>query len=307
MIRRPALMLLLAPFLLSGCGTLPQPFLGRPGAVGARLAVPPPPILIVPAPGGAMLGDQAAALYARDLAQAMVARDVPSLSRAASIHEWHLVITAAMFGDQVEPHYVIIGPNGRTYGKATGMAVAAADWAAGTPSVLEANAEAAAPALVRDLRMINAVVQESNPNSLENRPPRVIFTGVSGAPGDGNHALALNLRRDLPQLGIVLADRRADADFVLHGIVRATPRPGAEELVELDWTLRDASGGFIGKVSQLHDLTRAEMVPYWGDIAVAAAGQAAAGIKQVMANATLKKPAAPDRPAAARPAAALSR
>jgi hypothetical protein len=290
---------------LAGCGTLPQPFLGRPGVEGARLAVPPPPMLIVPPPRNAMLGNRAAALYARDMARALVARDVPSLARPASKYEWHLAMAARLAGGRVEPDFTIIGPNGKIYGRAAGVPAAAADWAEGAPSVLHANAEAAAPALIRQLRMINAAVQRSNPDSLENRPARVRFTGVSGAPGDGDHALALNIRHDLPGLGIVLVNRRQDADFVLSGLVKASPRPGGQDVVELDWLLRDTGGRFIGKVSQLHDLRRADMVPYWGDVAAAAAGQAAGGIKQVIANATLKK--TPGRHPAARPAAAPSR
>jgi hypothetical protein len=289
----------LLPLLLAGCGTLPQPFLGRPGVTGARLAVPPPPMLIVPPSANAMLGNHAAALYAKDLARALVAHDVPSLARPATKGEWFLAMAARLAGNQVAPDFTIIGPNGKVYGKAAGMDVAAADWASGTPLVLAANAQAAAPVLVHQLRMINAVIQESNPNSLENRPPRVKFAGVSGAPGDGDHALSLNIRRDLPPLGIVLTDRRADADFVLNGVVKAKKpaggSPGGQEIVELDWLVRDTNGGFIGKVSQLHDLKPADMVPYWGDVAVAAAQQASAGIKQVIANATLKKPMAPSQ------------
>ena len=289
----------LLPLLLAGCGTLPQPFLGRPGKEGAQLAVPPPPMLIVPPPANAMLGNHAAALYARDLARALVAHDVPSLARPAAKGEWYLTTVARLAANQVAPDFTIIGPNGKVYGTAAGVDVAAADWASGTPVALAANAQAAAPALVHQLRMINAVIQESNPNSLENRPPRVKFAGVSGAPGDGDHALALNVRRDLPQLGIMLTGRRADADFVLSGVVKArrpaAGSPGGQDIVELDWLVRDTNGGFIGKVSQLHDLRPADMVPYWGDVAVAAAQQASAGIKQVIANATLKKPMPPQK------------
>ena len=278
------------PLLLAGCGTLPQPFLGRPGATGARLAVPPPPILIVPQPVNAMLGNHASALYAKDLAQALVARDVPSLARPAAKGEWVLTVTTKLSGNQVAPDFTITGPNGKAYGKAAGVDVAAADWALATPSVLAANAEAAAPALVDQLRMINAAIEESNPDSLENRPPRVRFTGVTGAPGDGDHALALNVRRDLPQLGIVLTKRRADADFVLNGVVKATKSAGhLQEIVELDWVVRETDGRFIGKVSQLHNLRPADMTPYWGDVAVAAAREASGGIRQVIANAIPKK------------------
>lgn len=280
---------LILPLALSACGTLPQPFLGRPGREGALLAVPPPPMLIVPPPANAMLGNRASALYADDLARALVARNVPSIARPAAKDEWRLAAKAGLAGSEVEPRFSIIGPDGKTYGKAEGAPVAAADWAMGSPGVLQASAEAAAPALARELASINAAVQQSNPDSLENRPPRVVLEGVTGAPGDGDHSLALDVRRDLPRLGVMLVDSRRDADFTLTGIVKATPQPQGSDMVELDWLIRDQAGRFIGKVSQLHELKPADMTPYWGDVAVAAAQQASAGIKQVIANATPKK------------------
>ena len=44
---------------LVGCGDLPRPFMGRPGAEAMRLAQPPPPRLSVPPPGEALLGNGA--------------------------------------------------------------------------------------------------------------------------------------------------------------------------------------------------------------------------------------------------------
>ncbi|HQU04069.1 MAG TPA: hypothetical protein PLT25_05060, partial [Acidocella sp.] len=62
---------LLAALLLTSCGTLPEPFYGNPGPEGARLSIPPAPVLVVPTPANAMLSDDAAKLYAGDLATAL--------------------------------------------------------------------------------------------------------------------------------------------------------------------------------------------------------------------------------------------
>ncbi|MDD2876395.1 MAG: hypothetical protein PHT60_04100 [Acidiphilium sp.] len=289
---------LLVPAFLAGCGTLPQPFLGRPGPEGALLSVPPPPVLIVPPPQGALLGNVAAHRFASDLAQALVAQDVPSLVQPAAKFDWLLVAQAHTAADRVIPSFSIIGPTGKIYGHATGTPVAAQLWADGDPATLNAAALSAAPDLARQLGTINASVQQSNPLSLENRPSRVMLSGVTGAPGDGNHALALDLRRDLGQLGIVLVQHKDDADFILTGLIKVSPAKNQgttppSDVVELDWIIRSQSGAFIGKVSQLHDLEPAQMVPYWGDVAVAAAQQAALGIKQVIVNAIPKPAAAP--------------
>lgn len=289
---------LLMPALLAGCGTLPQPFLGRPGPEGALLSVPPPPVLIIPAPHDALLGNSASHLYADDLAKALVAEDVPSIARPAGKFDWRLKARAELSGNQVVPTFTIVGPTGKVYGHSTGAAVSGQAWSDGNPDTLNAVAVSSAPNLAHLLGTINASVQQSNPRSLENRPARALLTQVSGAPGDGNHALALDVRRDLAQLGIVLVDRKEDADFIISGIVKVSPSPhesgvSASDIVELDWLVRSQSGGFIGKVSQIHELAPDQMAPYWGDVAVAAAHQAALGINQVMVNAIPKRATGP--------------
>lgn len=294
--------------MLASCGTLPQPFLGRPGAEGARLAVPPPPVLMVPSPRNALLGDKAAKLYAKDMAQALVKQDVPSIARSPGTYDWRLETTAKISGSEIIPEFAIIGPNKKTYGNVIGTPVEAAAWANGDSEALQTSAAAAASTLAKQLAAINAAVQQSNPQSLENRPPRVLFIAVTGAPGDGDHALALDLKRDLPALGIVMVERKDDADFVVAGTVKVSPNAGAptdqpSDIVELAWTVKSQSGRFIGKVSQLHDLKPSEMAPYWGDIAAAAAKQAALGIKQVITNATPKSASAVSASASVGPSA----
>lgn len=301
---------LVIPAFLTGCGTLSQPFLGRPGPEGALLSVPPPPVLIVPSPRRALLGDEAARLFAADLAHALVKRDIPSLARPANKFEWRLITAAHVSGDSVIPTFAIIGPDGKAYGHTSGQPVAVQVWANGERAMLDTAAAAAAPGLARELAAINARVQQSNPLSLENRPSRVMLMGVSGAPGDGDHALALDLARNLGQLGVVVVRHKDDADFLISGKVKVSSAAhqsaaGSPEIVELDWVVRNQNGGFIGKVSQLHNLSPAQMVPYWGDVAVAAAQQASLGIKQVIVNAIPKHVARESRNRSSRPDAAI--
>jgi hypothetical protein len=279
------------PLLLGACGTLPEPFYGNPGAAGARLATPPAPVLIIPAPAGAGLGSAAAALFAGDLASALNGLDVPSLARRPGRAEWLLTTTASNAGGTVTPAYAITGPDGKTYGTQTGAPADSAAWAAGDPDVLNQQARADAPALARKLAAVNAQVQQNNPNSLENRPPRVFFSGVSGAPGDGDSALAAAMRRDLPSHGSTLVGGSQSADFTVTGLVKAQPDQNNQLLVELDWVVKDAGQRQIGQVTQLHDLSPADIQPYWGDVAAAAATEAAAGVNDVISNARLHKAA----------------
>jgi hypothetical protein len=280
------------PLLLASCGTLPEPFYGDPGKVGAQLAAPAAPVLVIPTPAGAMLGSHAAALYANDLANALNAIDVPSIARPATRSDWTLETTADQSGGNITPNYAIIGPGGKSYGMRSGAPVNAAAWANGDPTALNAAATADALTLSQTLAAVNAQVQQSNPESLENRPPRVFMGAVTGAPGDGDNALAINMTRDLPSTQTEMVTTPASADFTITGVVKTQPDSNHQLLVELDWIVTDSSKRQIGQVTQLHDLSPADVEPVWGDVAAAAASEAAAGVNQVIANATLKKASA---------------
>ncbi|OYV25177.1 MAG: hypothetical protein B7X08_06675 [Acidocella sp. 20-63-7] len=80
-----------------------------------------------------------------------------------------------------------------------------------------------------------------------------------------------------------------DADFTVTGQVKSKPDANGQVLVELDWSIEDSNQRKIGQVTQLHDLNTADITPYWGDVAAAAAAEAASGVQQVIENATLKK------------------
>jgi hypothetical protein len=274
--------------LLASCGTLPQPFYGNPGPAAEKLAIPPAPVLMIPAPPGAMLDDASAQTLANDLAAALVNFDVPSVA-GSSKNAWHLSVSAKLAGSTIIPHYIVLGPDNKSYGAQDGAPAPAAGWANGDAATLQTAAQTDAKTLVTLLAKINAQVQGSDPNSLENRTPRVYLAGITGAPGDGDESLALDFTRDLA--GVKIVQNAAAADFSVHAIVHAAPDPkqAGEISVEIDWIVQDSNQRNIGQVTQLHDLAQTDMVPYWGDTAAAAAAEAAGGVAQVIANATLKK------------------
>ncbi|GLR65536.1 hypothetical protein GCM10010909_02140 [Acidocella aquatica] len=287
MIKRLAVLL---PLALAACGTLPEPFYGNPGPEGARLSIPPAPVLMVPPPAAASLLDaKSAPIYAKDLAAALVNYDIPSIAGAPMKGGWLLTTSASRNGDTITPAYVITGPDGKTYGNQNGAPIAAAAWSQGDPAALNNAATTDAQALSKTLTAINARIQGSNPQSLENRPPRIFIGPVTGAPGDGNHSLPLNLGRDLPGPDDVVVTNPAQADFTVTGNIVVTPGQNGQVMVELDWSVQDANHRKIGQVTQLHPLALADITPYWGDVAAAAATEAATGIQQVIANAVLKK------------------
>ena len=283
--------------LLAACGDLPQPFAGKPGGAARLLLQPPPPRLAVPAPTDALLPDAAARPYADAVATALVAREVPAVAGPAHPGDWRLVLSAELQGTAVTPRFTVFDPQGKQSGQTDGPPVAAADWNAAAPAVLRQEAVASAGAISNLLSSIDAARKRTDPNSLYNRPPRVFVAPVTGAPGDGNRSLVLELRRLLPQQGEQLQDSPQGADFTVVGTVHTSPAPGDQTRVEIQWHITDAAGHDLGKVVQLNDVPKGTLDGLWADVALVVAQQAAAGVKDVIDKQTGGHHAA-DHPAA---------
>jgi hypothetical protein len=275
---------LLALLPLAACGDLPQPFAGRPGANALRLATPPPARLVVPPPTNALLANADAVRLAHETADALVAAELPAYAEAPRPGDWQLSVTATMAAGQVQPHFTVVDADGRVKGDVNGDAVPAAAWSAGDPTVLHAAAAAAAPEIVSLLRSADASAKQSDPNSLYNRPARIYLVGVSGAPGDGNQSLTIQMRHKLPETGDMLTRKAADADFTVRGVVKITDEPGHQQQVEIHWLVTDATGKLAGDVAQGHDIAQGSLDHYWADVADAVAAEAAGGVHEVITN-----------------------
>lgn len=305
---RHACTALLLPALLAACGDLPQPFLGRPGALASRLVDQTPPArLAVPTPPAALLGDEAARTWSSDVAKALQDKEVPALQRETGRGDWSLILSAQMKGNVVVPAYEVRDPKGLGQGSVEGAPVPVAAWARGDADTLKTTADAAAPQLADLLNRIQAARLRADPNSLVNRSARLYFSGVSGAPGDGDRALTAQMRLKLANNGLVVQDTPNGADFAVEGHVAVAPEAGGQERVEIQWVVLDAQGRERGRVAQLNEVPPTALVPYWGDVAAAVADQAAGGVADVLvkAGATHATPPPPSRSAAASVAPSL--
>ncbi len=276
-----ALFLLL---LLVGCGGLPQPFFGNPGAVGSRLAEPPTGRLAVPTPTQSLLTDAAARAWAQATADALQEQEIPANAATPRRGDWTLVLAAEIRGEGVVPSYTVQNPKGEPQGVSESPPIPSRDWASGDPAVLKAAAAQAAPGISSLLNRIEAARRQSDPNSLVNRPARVWLAGVTGAPGDGNRSLPEQMRIKMAAAGLVVQDTAKDADFKLEGQVE-TAR-GANNLVrvELQWIVSDARSE-RGRIVQINEVPGRTINPYWGDVAIVVAEEAAGGVRDVIANA----------------------
>ncbi len=289
----PATLCLAVVLALAGCGDLPQPFLGRPGATAERLSQPPPSRLAVPAPAQSLLPDAGADAWAGAVAEALLAEEIPAVAGGARRRsDWTLALSAEVHGAEVVPSYAVQSPSGEQQGFAEGAPVAIADWAGGNPAVLKAAAAQAAPGIVSLLGRIEAARRQSDPNSLLNRPARVYFTGVTGAPGDGNSSLPAQMRTKLAAMGLVIQDAANGADFTLAGQVQTAPGAKGTLRIELQWIVSDGKGAERGRIVQLNEVPPGTLDRYWGDVAVVVADEAAGGVRDVVLNSTGARTAA---------------
>ncbi len=290
--------------LLAGCGDLPRPFEGQPGATAMRLSHPPPPRLDVVLPGDSLLSDQGSSVWAVMTRNALVSREIPAVLGPPRRADWRLALSAHMSGGQVVPTYTVLSPKGEPRGSTEGAPVPVSAWAAGSPDTLRREVDASTGRITDLLGAIDAAIAQSDPNSLVNRPARVFFQGVTGAPGDGDRSLAQQMRRQLPEHGDVVQDAATGADFALRGTVRLQPDPHGTERVEITWIVLDAQGREIGRVAQLNDVPKGSLDVYWGDVALVVAQQAGGGVHDVIVNASgrRKDAAPPAKPARPKPA-----
>jgi hypothetical protein len=294
---RPILWLL--PLLaLAGCGDLPQPFLGNPGATGRILARPPTPRLAVPPPANALLPDEGNRMLAADLAKALQAQEVPAVPGTAERTEWRLETTAAQRGETVVPTFTVRDPQGKDRGNAEGAPVPTASWAAASPATLQQSAAEAAPKIAALLTNIETTREMADPNSLYNRRAKVMVADVTGAPGDGDAALTKQMRMRLGLLGPAVQDAAAGADFTVRGQVRVVPIPGHKQRVEIQWLIKNAEDQDLGRVVQLNEIPAGTLDHYWGDVAVVVATEASSGVEDV-----IKKQTTPPAEASAQKAA----
>jgi hypothetical protein len=287
------LSLLALPILLAGCGDYPEPMLHRPGRMGMILAHPPPQRLAVPVPARALLDDTSAAAFASDLSDAMVAQTVPAFAQKPQRGDWVLGVGATLNGSTVTPNYSIIDPRGHVQGNLAGTPVSSRAWANGDATVLNEAAANAGPQLAALLSNIDAALKESDPNSLYNRPPRLDFSGITGAPGDGDDSLAKEMRRDIANLGVILVNQQDQADYLMHARVRVTRVDPTTQHIEIYWIVDTTDGKEAGRVAQLHNIPNGSLDTYWGDVAVVAASEAAQGVKEVIDNNIGKKGSPP--------------
>jgi hypothetical protein len=288
--RRSLSLLIILALTLPGCGGLPAPFWGNPGATARRLVRPPSPMLAVPAPRDALLPDAASETLAAELAQTLQDAEVPALAREPHTTDWQLVTRAERRTGNVVPVFQVRDPKGDEQGSVEGAPVPLPSWYAAEPRTLRATATEVGPRIVALLSSIRVARDRADPNSLYNRPAKVQVVQVTGAPGDGNLSLTRHMRDLLGRYGVVVQTTASGADFSVHGEVKVVPIANRQERVEIQWYIRDPTGDERGRVVQLNEIPAGTLAGFWGDVAVVVATEAAGGVNDVLIRQSGREP-----------------
>ena len=108
-----------------------------------------------------------------------------------------------------------------------------------------------------------------------------LIPAVTGAPGDGNAALANAMRQELQQAG-VSSGNPGQKGYTVAGKVSAGAVKDGKQSIKIDWRVSDPSGGLLATVSQNNEIQAGALDGSWGNIASDAAQGAASRIKQLI-------------------------
>ena len=109
---------------------------------------------------------------------------------------------------------------------------------------------------------------------------------VTGAPGDGNAALASALTRELARQGMP-ADT-AGRPYRVDGQVTVGAVKDGKQSIQIDWRVKDVKGTPIGTVTQKNSIPPGSLDGSWGQTADAAAAAAAQGIIKLLPQQSAK-------------------
>jgi len=106
---------------------------------------------------------------------------------------------------------------------------------------------------------------------------------ITGAPGDGNTALAVAIRNEMARVGLPISDKTRGATYRLDVYVTVgKAREDGNQPVEVKWWLQNPEGKYQGTVMQRVELPDGELNGLWGNDAIYAARGAARGILRLL-------------------------
>ncbi len=268
--------------LLSSCQPLPHPFAPETPAPNPGALTPPDSAGVVVEPvAGAP--EPAAHDLAAAMAAALQQEDVPASTNASNRGSYRLVGTAKVADAgggnlAVTIAWEMHDPRGvATSREEAALTVQQAAWQQGGKGVAEL-ARQSAPVLAR-------AVESTAPLPRLDTDPLVAVRLVTGAPGDGDHALGQAMEDALRRANLALVQKPEDQPrFVVQGNVAVAAPANGKQQVTIAWSLLGADGGTIGQVKQENAVPAGSLDGAWGLTAYDVANAAAPGIAALIAE-----------------------
>jgi len=276
--------ILLLALALAACQGAPQAP-SSTGDVKRAMSILTPPdsagILVLPVTGAPQ---PAAGEIAQAMAEALQQADVPASTVASNRRSFRLSSTVTMLagdgGDAIIITWSLADADGRKLGGAESNTTASEKaWRQGGDDIAQALAKPAAPALAK-------LIESDAPLPQGNASPVVALGQVSGAPGDGETALARAMGAALERVHVDLAGPEGGKpDYTLSAEVAVSPPNGKNQQVKVSWTLLRPDGSEVGRVNQENAVPAGSLDRFWGDIAYAVTSAAAPGVRQLIEQA----------------------
>ena len=126
-----------------------------------------------------------------------------------------------------------------------------------------------------------AAVSSTATASIARSGDLAVVPSVTGAPGDGNSALASALQGELTRQGVAVTEQAASAYRVEGKVIVGSAKEG-KQAIQIDWRVKDPQGKALGTVSQKNEIPEGSLDGSWGKTADAAAAAAAQGIVKLL-------------------------
>jgi hypothetical protein len=311
----PLAALLLAVFVLAGCGPTPKPFEHE---AADDIAFRPKQdknevIVATPANMPGKLAEKLASALALELqsydivaavqpAQAPLKVAGATSTRDAGFGmgieiqiEWYLLGKGAIQGPAVSktvarPEDIADG-NDRLVSRIAQQAAPRIATLMGKPPTVEARApgQVAAGVNVPDVPSDDPTAQPASASGRKAPTTKVMVSQVVGAPSDGNRQLFSGMRRALGSSRIVVIDKAGADTFTVGATVKLSPIDDQKVQLDISWVVTDPAGKEIGKVDQSNPVPIAATKGSWvgfGDIVAAAAVE---GVLELLDKALAKQ------------------
>ena len=265
------------------CQPLPQPF--QPGA-NQKTANPlldlPDRAGIVVRPVAGMPGDSGAAL-AREMAAALVNRNIPAFTERGNRSS--LVLTGQAIErprgaarSEIRLIWKVTDRNGLQTGEhILDIAARKSAWSNGSPNLLREMA-------AKSAGKIAGIIQgPALTDRTANRPKRTLHVWpIDGAPETASALLRAELESSLRRLALRVTSSMQPDSIVIVGIVSLKPGTDGNRILGLEWSVMSPDGRELGKLNQKNAVTPKSLENDWPKIARNIATGAADGIGNVL-------------------------